>query len=220
MAGCFITFEGPEGSGKSTQARRLAERLRGLGYDVVTTREPGGTATGEAIRDILQYDAAGEPVAPGCEVLLFAASRAQLVQRVILPAIDRGAVVVCDRFADSTLCYQGFGRGFDVEKMIEINAFAIGRAVPDVTVLIDIDTARGFDRVARRNETNRTRHDRFEREDQSFHAAVRKGYLALAARWPERFRVIEGDQPEDTVADAVWRVVAAVVRAKSVGASE
>ncbi len=189
----------------------LAERLSELGLEVVATREPGGTATGEAIRDILQHDAAGEPVAPGCEVLLFAASRAQLVNRVILPAIDRGAAVVCDRFADSTVCYQGYGRGFDIEKMIEINDFAVGRAVPDVTLLIDIDTVRGFERVAKRNVANGATHDRFEREDMRFHEAIRKGYLALAERWPARFRVIDGDRPEEAVAADVWAAVQPVV---------
>jgi len=216
VPGCFITLEGPEGSGKSTQARLLAERLHESGCEVVTTREPGGTATGEAIRGILQHDTAREPVDPSCEVLLFAASRAQLVNRVILPAVDRGAVVVCDRFADSTVCYQGYGRGFDVEKMIEINAFAIGPAVPDVTLLIDIDTEKGFARVAERNKATGAGHDRFEREEMAFHKRIRDGYLELAARWPERFRIIDGDRAPDAVAVDVWETVRPLLSGRGV----
>lgn len=209
--GTFITFEGPEGSGKSTQARRLVARLQAAGRTVLTTREPGGTPTGEAIRNILQHDAAGEPIDPACEVLLFAASRAQLVRRVILPAIERGEIVVCDRFADSTVCYQGYGRGFDVEKMIEINAFAIGPAVPDLTILLDLDVSRGFARVQERNAGRGQDHDRFEREALRFHEDVRAGYLELARRWPERFRVIGSDRPQDEVAADIWAAVQPVV---------
>ncbi len=207
MRGVFITFEGPEGSGKSTQARRLADGLRGMGYEVLVTREPGGTPTGEAIRDILQHDASGEPIAPECEVLLFTASRAQLVRRVILPALERGAIVLCDRFADSTVCYQGYGRGFDVERMIDINAFAIGDAVPDLTLLLDIDVRRGFQRIEERNAAANTGRDRFEREEIGFHEKVRQGYLALAARWPERYRVVDTDREQDVVAAEVWELV-------------
>ena len=123
MRGKFITFEGPEGSGKTTQARRLVEKLQAAGKKVLYTREPGGTKTGEAIRNILQHDLAGEPIADECEVLLYAASRAQLVRKVILPALEAGTWVVSDRFADSTTVYQGYGRGFPVEDMLRINDF-------------------------------------------------------------------------------------------------
>jgi len=207
MRGVFITFEGPEGSGKSTQARRLADSLRKMGHDVLITREPGGTPTGEAIRNILQHDASGEPIAPECEVLLFTASRAQLVRRVILPALERGVIVLCDRFADSTVCYQGYGRGFDVERMIDINAFAIGEAVPDLTLLLDIDVGRGFRRIEERNAAARVGRDRFEREDIRFHEEVRRGYLELAARWPERYRVVNTDREQDAVAADILELV-------------
>ena len=216
MNGVFITFEGPEGSGKTTQSSRLAERLRSGGREVVTLREPGGTPTGEAIREILQHDSAGEPIAPETEVLLFAASRAQLVRTVLLPALERGACVVCDRFSDSTLAYQGYGRGFDVGQLIAINAFATSGIQPDVTVLLDLDVARGFERIGKRNEAEHRNRDRFEKEEISFHEAVRAGYLELAQRWPERFAVIQSDGDVATVEESIWAVLAPrlVVEAK------
>ena len=205
--GRFLTFEGPEGGGKSTQIRRLAERLERAGHSVLTTREPGGTPTGEAIRGILQHDHAGEAICPATELLLFEASRAQLVQHVILPALNRGTWVLCDRFIDSTTAYQGYGRGFDLERIIDINAFAVGDCMPDLTVLIDVEVATGQIRLASRNAQQQTVHDRFEREQQAFHERVRAGYLALARRWPERVRVVSGARREDEVAEDVWRVV-------------
>ncbi len=207
MRGTFITFEGPEGSGKTTQAKRLVERLQGEGRDVVYTREPGGTKTGEAIRQILQYDAAGEPIADECEVLLFAASRAQLVRAVILPALERGAWVISDRFADSTTVYQGYGRGFSVEDMLTINAFAIGQAVPDLTILLDVTVTSGFERLAKRTKQENTKKDRIEQEARAFHERVRQGYLDLAARWPERFQRLDGVASPDEVAALVWECI-------------
>jgi dTMP kinase len=211
--GLFITFEGPEGSGKSTHAHRVAERLTACGYEVVPAREPGGTPTGEAIREILQHDAAGEPVAPQTELLLFASSRAQLVQRVIKPALARGAIVICDRFADSTTAYQGYGRGFDVERVLSLNDWATGRVVPDVTLLMDLDVALGFERIHQRNLEAGHGEDRFERETLEFHQRVRDGYLALAARWPERFRIIPSDQPVSVVQAAAWDAIAGLLPA-------
>lgn len=205
--GIFITFEGPEGSGKSTQARRLADTLRQAGHEVLTTREPGGTPTGEAIRDILQHDASGEPIAPECEVLLFTASRAQLVRRVILPALECGTIVLCDRFADSTVCYQGYGRGFDVERMIDINAFAVAEAVPDLTLLLDLEVDRGQARIEERNAAANVGRDRFERENIDFHRKIRRGYLELAARWPARYRIVNTDREQDEVAADIWELV-------------
>lgn len=205
--GRFITFEGPEGGGKTTQARRLIARLEAVGKEVLYTREPGGTRTGEAIRDILQHDAAGEPISASAEVLLFAASRAQLVSRVIQPALDRGAWVVCDRFADSTTAYQGYGRGFDVEQMLAINAFAIAGATPDITLLMDLPVAQGFDRIARRHQQADRPLDRIEREERAFHERVRAGYLELAQRWPERFHVLDAAAGEEVVAEQVWERV-------------
>jgi len=203
----FITFEGPEGSGKTTQSSKLAERLRSEGREVVTMREPGGTPTGEAIREILQHDSGGEPIALETEVLLFAASRAQLVRTVLLPALDRGACVVCDRFSDSTLAYQGYGRGFDLKELIAINGFATDGIQPDVTVLLDLDIATGFERIGKRNAAEHRDRDRFEREEISFHEAVRAGYLELAQRWPERFVVVRSDGAIETVAERIWAAV-------------
>lgn len=205
--GRFITFEGPEGGGKSTQAARLSSRLLERGIDVLRTREPGGTETGEAIRDLLQHSVAGEAICRESETLLFAASRAQLVRQRILPALSRGSWVVCDRFADSTTAYQGYGRGFPVEDMLAINEFAVNGAHPDLTLLLDIDVALGMDRVRTRNEKAGTRHDRIEREHRSFHERVRAGYRELAARFSERFVVVDASRPVDEVARDVWQTV-------------
>ncbi len=205
--GRFITFEGPEGSGKSTQIRRLAETLAARGIEVVCTREPGGTATGEAIRNILQHDAAGEPLADRAELLLFAASRAQLMEQVILPALGRGEWVLCDRFIDSTLAYQGFARGMDIAALGRINDFAIGGRKPDLTLLLDLEIERSFQRLEKRYSDGQGSADRFERETRDFHQRVREGYHQLAAREPGRFRIIDSDRAIDEVASKVWNVV-------------
>ena len=206
--GKFITFEGPEGGGKTTHARRLVEQLLAAGHKVVYTREPGGTPTGEAIRDILQHDKAGEAPCSETEVLLFAASRAQLVRHVIVPALERGEWVVCDRFADSTTAYQGYGRGFPVEQMIAINEFAIAGAQPDLTILLDLPVSDGFARLQQRGGAK----DRIEREALEFHERVRAGYLELARRWPERFRIVEARRPLDEVSAEIWSLVQRVSR--------
>ncbi len=205
--GRFITFEGPEGGGKTTQAKRLIERLDAEGIEVLYTREPGGTPTGEAIRDILQHNITQEDISPSAEVLLFAASRAQLVTHVILPALERGAWVVCDRFADSTTAYQGYGRGFDIEQMIAINSFAIAAATPDLTLLLDVDLEEGFRRITERHKAKDSPLDRIELEARSFHERVRQGYLELAKRWPERFRILDGMRDADILADEIWELI-------------
>jgi len=207
MAGLFITFEGPEGSGKSTQIARLAARLEGEGHDVVTTREPGGTPTGEAIRGILQHDAAGEPICAEAETLLFEASRAQLVRHVIRPALNRGSVVICDRFADSTTAYQGYGRGFDIEAILRLHAFALAGTEPDLTLLIDVDVDEGFRRLQTRHAGTSRGLDRMERESLDFHSRVYAGYHALARRWPRRFRVVDGAPAPELVHGVVWALV-------------
>ena len=204
MPGRLITFEGPEGSGKTTQAALLAERLEQAGEQVLRVREPGGTALGEAIRDLLQHDAAGEPPCDRAEALLFAAARAELTTRVILPALEEGVWVICDRFIDSTLAYQGFGRGMDLEALVRLNAFATRGRKPDLTLLLDIEVEEGFRRLARRPG----RPDRFEREAQDFHRRVREGYLRLAALEPDRFERIDASGPPEEVAEAVWKAVA------------
>lgn len=207
MRGAFITFEGPEGSGKSTQAALLVDCLRESGRTVISVREPGGTATGEAIRDILQHDSAGESIFPETETLLFEACRAQLVRQTILPALERGDCVVSDRFADSTTAYQGYGRGFEVARIVDINAFAVNGAVPDLTVLLDLPVDEGFRRICARNQATGKVLDRMELEGLEFHERVRRGYLEMARLSPERFRIIRGDQPPAGVSAKVWQTV-------------
>lgn len=207
MSGKFITFEGPEGCGKSTQIKLLSEQLIQQGIKVACTREPGGTATGEAIRNILQHDAAGEPLSDRAELLLFTASRAQLVDRVILPALARGEWVLCDRFIDSTMAYQGYARGMDIEMLDTINDFSIYKRKPDLTILLDLDIERGFQRLAERYAEQKDSPDRFERETRDFHQRVREGYHKLAEREPERFRIINSDRPLETVSAEIWTQV-------------
>ncbi len=207
IKGRLITFEGPEGAGKSTQAALLISKLEAHGIEVVYTLEPGGTKLGEAIRGLLQYNAAGEDPCPESEVLLFEASRAQLVRHVIQPALERGAWVLCDRFADSTTAYQGFGRGFSVELMETINRFAIGAAVPDMTILLDVNVSLGMQRCAKRQVGKKIQYDRIESEALEFHEKVRQGYLELARRHPERFRRVDAMRAAERVAVDVWKLV-------------
>jgi len=207
MTGKFITFEGPEGSGKSTQIRLLAEKLQSRGQEVVCTREPGGTATGEAIRNILQHDAVGESLGARAELLLFTASRAQLMEHVILPELASGHWVLCDRFIDSTLAYQGYARGMDIATLSAINEFAVFDRKPDLTILLDIDVDQGFERLKHRYAEGRETLDRFEREDRKFHQQVRDGYHALAAAEPDRFRRINADRSIEEISESVWAAV-------------
>lgn len=207
MSGKFITFEGPEGCGKSTQIKLLAEKIVEQGIKAVCTREPGGTITGEAIRNILQHDAAGEPLADRAELLLFTASRAQLMDQVILPALEDGDWVLCDRFIDSTMAYQGFARGMHIETLDRINEFAIYERKPDLTILLDLDVERGFQRLEERYADGKESHDRFEREAREFHQRVREGYHRLAEREPERFRTVNSDRPIEEVSADIWSAV-------------
>jgi dTMP kinase len=208
--GLFITFEGPEGGGKSTQAARLAQRLKVAGIEVLVTREPGGTPVGEAIRGILQHDKAGGAIAPAAELLLFEASRAQLMETVIRPALRKGVWVLCDRFADSTTAYQGYARGFDLPTVHQINEFAVQGRMPDVTILLDVPVVSGFERLRQRHAARQTSHDRIERESREFHERVRAGYLQLAKRWPERIRVVDGLRDEAAIEEDIWRIVSDV----------
>lgn len=193
--GLFISFEGSEGCGKSTQIGRLAARLRDQGREVVQLREPGGTPIGEQIRNLLQYDASAAAMTPETELLLFAASRAQLVREVIRPAVDRGAVVLCDRFLDSTTVYQGVARALDRKDVAAINAFAVGETLPDLTLLLDLDSAEGRRRAASRKGPV----DRMEQEKEEFYEAVRRGYLALAEENKGRIAVIDASADIDAV---------------------
>jgi dTMP kinase len=206
--GLFVTLEGPEGGGKSTQCERLAAYLQGVGIGCVRCREPGGTATGEAIREILQHDKAAEPLTLEAELFLFEASRSQLVHRVIVPALRDGRWVVCDRFADSTVAYQGYGRGFDIGQIRAVNDFAVSGVVPDLTILLDIEVKEGFARLGRRNRERHMALDRFERERLDFHERVRQGYLEMARSEPGRWCVVDaGQEPE-----AVWGQIEGAVK--------
>lgn len=199
--GKFISFEGSEGCGKSTQIGRFVEWLRAGGREVVLAREPGGTAVGERIRDLLQHDPEAGAMTAESELLLFAASRAQLVREVVLPSLDRGAWVVADRFLDSTTVYQGVARGLDREAVRRVNAFAVGPATPDLTFLLDLDAATG---LARARAASGSRHDRIEAQPPAFFETVRRGYLDLAAAEPGRIAVIDASRGiEEVFADLV-----------------
>jgi dTMP kinase len=193
-SGFFLTLEGPEGSGKSTQARRLADRLGAAGYRCLVTREPGGTALGEQVRQILLHAPELAPT-PATDALLFNAARAQLAAEVIEPALERGEVVICDRFADSTLAYQGFGNGQPLEPLRSLARFAIGDLSPDMTVLFDLPVEDGLRRKRRDNEITRFESD----VDLDFHRRVRDGFLELAAAEPERFLVVDGHDTPDEI---------------------
>ncbi|MCC5848062.1 MAG: dTMP kinase [Verrucomicrobia bacterium] len=199
MRGRFISLEGPEGCGKSTQAGLLATHLRERGQTVVMTREPGGTPTGEMIRDILQHHASGEDISPEAEVLLFAASRAQHVARVIRPALERGDWVICDRFVDSSLAYQGVARGMGLETVLAANEVALGGLWPDVTLWFDLPVDVALSRVAARGADA----DRFESEARAFHQKVAEGYRELAKRFPERILRVEASGEIDAIAECV-----------------
>lgn len=207
MHGKFITLEGPEGSGKSTQAKMIIRRLGELGIEAMYTREPGGTDLGEAIRNILQHNAAGEAPCERAELLLFEASRNQLVEKVIRPALEKGTWVICDRFIDSTTAYQGYGRGLPVDEVQAINSFAINWVVPDLTLLLDLDIETGFDRISQRFLELGESADRFEQEERSFHEQVRQGYLTQAETEPERFRTVDASQDPKTVSESIWSIL-------------
>ncbi|MFZ2359932.1 MAG: dTMP kinase [Anaerolineae bacterium] len=194
----FITFEGPEGSGKSTQLVLLAAWMRGLGQDVLTTREPGGTAIGDRVRAILLDPACGEMQAEA-EVLLFSAARAQHVSQVIRPHLARGGAVLCDRYADSTLAYQGYGRGLDLATLGVITAFATGGLRPDLVVYLDIDAQVGLRRKQLHANDDASQWNRMEQETLAYHQRVRAGYVQMAAAEPGRWLLVDAAQAVDAV---------------------
>ncbi len=193
----FITFEGPEGSGKTTQLQRVAARLREGGVDCVTTKEPGGTPLADQIRAILLRSE--NTMDRLTELLLYAASRRQNVVEVIRPALERGAVVLCDRFTDATLAYQGFGRLLDLDRLRTLNDWVTDSLVPHLTLLFDIEEEKGLRRARSRNATATKDEGRFEAEDVRFHRRVREGYLALALAEPDRFVTIDASGSIDEV---------------------
>lgn len=207
----FITFEGPEGSGKSTQLAMLADWLRGLGQDVLRTREPGGTAIGDRVRAILLDPACGEMRAEA-EVLLFSAARAQHVGQVIRPHLARGGVVLCDRYADSTLAYQGYGRRLDLDTLRVITAFATGGLRPDLVVFLDIDAAGGLQRKQLHANDDASQWNRMEQEALAYHQRVRDGYLQMAAAEPGRWLLVDAARTMDAVQAVVRERVGALLK--------
>jgi len=192
----FITFEGGEGCGKSTQSRLLLEKLHQQNIPVVLTHEPGGTALGNEIRRVLKREQ-GIPISPQAELFLFVASRAQLVTELIRPALKEDKVVICDRFAHSTLVYQGYGRGLDLTTLEKVNNMATENLQPDLAILLNISPEQGLTR-------KRSLRDRFELEDLSFHRRVREGYLKMAAAEPDRWLVIDASLPKGEIAEIIW----------------
>lgn len=218
----FITFEGPEGSGKSTQARKLYERLQKAGYPVILTREPGGTAIGDMVRRLL-LDMQHAEMEPTTETLLFAAARAQLVGEVIRPYLEMGGVVLCDRYADSTYAYQGYGLGRDLQQLREITQFATGGLMPDLTIYLDLPAAEGLARKRRQREEAQVRAqqlplpmpaplvtreqsdiwNRLDARELAFHERVRQGYRELIAVEPERWFVLDARQDREKLAEEI-----------------
>jgi dTMP kinase len=199
----FITFEGSEGSGKSTQADRLATRLQQCDVPHILTREPGGTPIGESIRELLQFAPHNSNMTPETELLLFEASRSQLVREVIKPALERGMCVIADRFFDSTNVYQGAARKLDHEMIDRLNALAVGDCVPDVTFVLEVDAATAESRMQREPR----KADRMEREPVEFYERVRDGYREVATREPERIVLIDGSRDADEIEIEIWKAL-------------
>ena len=221
--GLFITFEGPEGSGKSSQARLLYERLQSLGYPVILTREPGGTRIGEMIRRILM-DLRHTEMAPTTETLLFSAARAQLVSELIRPYLNTGGIVLCDRYADSTFAYQGYGLGRDLDELQAVTAVATGGLMPDLTFYLDLDVEAGLHRKRlARDRTAEVTHpgstfttppewNRLDARDLAYHQRVAAGFAALIRRDPDRWRRLSAEQPVDRLAEQIFHEVEPALR--------
>jgi dTMP kinase len=206
IRGAFITLEGSEGCGKSTQVERLAARIKNAGISVLVTREPGGTAIGEKIRDLLQFTPESFAMAPETELLLFEASRSQLVRESIRPALDRGSVVISDRFFDSTTVYQGVARKLEAGTVKLLNDFAVGADKPDVTFFLDVDLPTARARMLRRVRPVQAI-DRMEQEPLEFYERVCEGYRELARHEPARIRLLDGGRSPDEVENEIWREV-------------
>jgi dTMP kinase len=208
--GRFITFEGPDGCGKTTQMAFLADRLRSEGHEIVETQEPGGTVVGRQVRRIL-LNPGNTALCPTAEMLLYFAARAQNFDELILPAWQRGAVVLSDRFTDSTLAYQGAGRGLGENVVMTLHDLACHGIQPDLTVCLDIDPETAKQRAEKRNR-EAGRRDRMEEQDDRFYERVREAYLELGRRFPERIKIIDGRGSLDDVAQRVWSVVEPVMK--------
>lgn len=197
MSGMFITVEGPDGSGKSTQLQLLVENLKQKGYDIVVTREPGGTTVGNQIREVLLSPDHHE-MTPRVEMMLYAASRAQNVEQVIRPALERGAIVLCDRFIDASIAYQGYGLQYDLDQIRSLNEWATNGLTPDLTFLFDLNPERASERMKDRGQL-----DRIESRDQAFHERVYAGFQTLLKQYPERIVRIDADQSIECIQDEV-----------------
>lgn len=207
MNGFFITFEGTEGSGKSTQISLLAEHLRAMGHSVRTTREPGGTPIGDEIRHTLKHSSANDAMTAEAELLLMNASRAQLVREVIRPALEAGEIVLSDRFYDSTIAYQGFGRGLNLGIVRSIVDFAVGTTRPDLTLLLLVSRDVSEERLLARQATLPFMRDRIEEADRDFFERVAKGYHNIAASDPQRVRSIYASGTVEEIRQAIWKQV-------------
>jgi dTMP kinase len=205
--GLFITFEGGEGSGKTLQAKALHRKLMQAGTPVILTHEPGGTEAGEKIARLLKQLKEIEMV-PLTELLLFNASRAQHINQVIKPNLEFGKVVICDRYTDSTVTYQGYGRGLDLETVKTVNDFATGGLKPDLTILMDIPPEEGFNRI---NNIRGREKDRFEQEDIEFHRKIREGFLRLVADEPERWLVVDATLSKERIKKIIWNKVSTLI---------
>ena len=207
MKGLFITFEGTEGCGKSTQIKLLAEHLKAIGHRVRTLREPGGTPIGEEIRHTLKHSENNHAMTAEAELLLMNASRAQIVREVIRPALAAGDMVLCDRFYDSTTAYQGFGRQLDLEKVKSIIEFAVGETKPDLTLFLHVPAEVSAERLRSRQSTLSFVRDRIEEADRKFFERVAHGYGVIAAGEPQRVKFINGAQSLDVVCAEIWKIV-------------
>ncbi len=202
-----MTFEGPDGGGKTTQLRQLVVRLREEGYPLIATREPGGTRIGEEIRDLI-HDCAHTEMTSRAEILLYSASRAQLTNELILPALDAGKLVLCDRYFDSTYAYQGYGRGLSMEELQTITQFATQGLKPDLTVCLDLPPELG---IQRRHQSGEAL-NRLDREALDFHRRVREGYLALADKEPERWIIVDASHDLEEVQQTIWATLEPLVQ--------
>lgn len=195
MRGKFITIEGPDGAGKTTQAKKMAKYLKERGKDVIVTREPGGTYLGESLRNIV-LSPKGESPEPEAEALIYAASRAQLVRKIILPALSSGKIVICDRFVDSSLAYQGWARGLGIDEILGINKWFLQDCWPDLTIVLDIDPSFSLNRL-------KGKRDRLEQESIQFHKKVRDGFLILCDMFPDRVKLIDASRGPEQVFECV-----------------
>jgi dTMP kinase len=204
--GVFITFEGPEGSGKTTQIGLLADHLRARGHNVLTTREPGGTRIGDQIRAVL-HDVTNIEMVPEAEILLYSASRAQLVGQVIRPALAQGTIVLSDRYADSTTAYQGYGRGLDLDLLTQITEFATGGLTPHLIIYLDCPVEEGLDRKRRASALEAGEWNRLDQETVEFHRRVRQGYLTLAADEPDRWLLLDAGRSVQELQGEIQKAV-------------